>query len=281
VSRQSAGSAFAVLAAASLWGLWPVWVRSSGEGGAITATVSLGVAGVVAIPFAVREARARREKRAGRSWWWLVALAVVNAGNSWCYFRALEGRVAPAVLSHYLAPVIVAIFAPVFLREQRSSRTPAALMLALGGTALLLFGGRSAGGDTMWAVEYGAASATFYASAVLIAKRASVWFGDAEMFSSLAVLGSVMLVPLSGLPHTSTAIVWPAVGGVVSALVPGILYYVGLRRIPAERVAVLTYWEVPAAVVVGWIAYGETPARTAALGGAAILVAGGLVITAK
>ncbi len=270
-----------VFAAASLWGLWPVWVRSGGAGGAQTATLALLASGLVALPLALRDGRARG-RRSRRGWLLVAALGFVNAANSWFYFRALdEGAVAPAVLSHYLAPVLVALVAPVLLGEPRSTRTPLALLLALGGTALLLFGdGRATTGHARAAVTLGASSAAFYASAVIIAKLAGKEFSDAEMFAYLALLGGALLVPVTGVPAEASRWIWPSLGGVVSALVPGLLYYVGLRRLPAERVAVLTYWEVPAAVMVSWIAYGETPARLAIAGGAAILTAGLLVVTA-
>ncbi len=270
-----------VFAAASLWGLWPVWVRSGGVGGAQTATIALAVAGLCALPIAIRDGRGRG-RRTGRGWALVFGLGFVNAANSWFYFRALaEGVVAPAVLSHYLAPVLVALVAPALLGEPRSSRTPIALLLALGGTAILLFGGgHVATGHTRTAVTLGASSAAFYASAVIIAKLASREFTDAEMFAYLAIVGAAMLLPVTGVPSEASRWLWPAAGGVVSALVPGLLYYVGLRRIAAERVAVLTYWEVPAAVIVGWIAYGEAPAQLALLGGAAILAAGVMVVTA-
>jgi drug/metabolite transporter (DMT)-like permease len=73
---------------------------------------------------------------------------------------------------------------------------------------------------------------------------------------------------------------WAAAGGLVSALGAGLLFYAGLRRIPVERVGVLTYLEPLCAVLVGWAAFGEQPHATAIAGGVCVVAAGLLVVTA-
>src|SRR5262245_31664042 len=111
-----------------LWGLWPLWVRG-GPGGVAVALVAYGLPAVIALPVALVEGRGRRRPRSA---WALVALfGLVDATNAFLYFRALaEGAVAPAVLAHYLAPVLVALAAPRVLGERRAPRTPLALLLA-------------------------------------------------------------------------------------------------------------------------------------------------------
>lgn len=276
-SRQSQG-ALCVAAAATLWGLWPVWVRGE-AGGKATAALALCCGGLLGLPLALREGRGRAAR--GRTAWLLLgALAVSNALNSWFYFRALdEGAVAPAVLSHYLAPVLVALAAPLALGEPRSRRTPLALALALGGTSARLFGrAGGAAGDVGHAVALGGASAVFYAANVLLSKRLSRDFGNAEMFAYHALIGGALLAAVADLPAPGEAWLRPIAGGLVSALLPGLVYYAGLRRLAAERAGVLTYLEIPAAAVVGWIAFAEAPGAGALVGGLLILAAGILVV---
>jgi len=273
--------ALLVSAAAVMWALWPVWVRRGA--GQATALIAFAIAGLAALPLALRES-ASRPRRAPRAWLWMAALGVIDAGNTFCYFRALaDGAVAPAVLSHYLAPVLVALGAPLLLAEPRSRRTPLALALALGGTALLVLGRGS--GAPAPAVEtalvWGGLSAAFFASTVLIARHLGREFGPAELLAYHALVACAALAPV--LPLGTLAIdarlAWAAAGGVVSTALAGLIYYRGLRRLPAERAGVLSYLEPLAALLVGWLVFSETPGLGAAAGGALILAGGLLVVT--
>ncbi len=265
-----------VATAAALWGLWPVWVRLGAHGGS-TATVALLTCGVVGLPLAWWHARGRR--RGARAWLGMALLGVVDAANVWCYFHALDvGAVAPAVLSHYLAPVIIALVAPTVLREPRHPRTPLALALAAAGAALLVLSAPAAGAAPVGpALVFGSASAVCYATTVFIAKRIGDDFSDVELMVFHALLAGALLLPLTG----ATAPLYGAMaGGVASALVAGVIYFAGLRRIPAERAGILAYLEPLVAVLVGWIAFAEVPSPMAALGGGLILGGGALVVLA-
>jgi drug/metabolite transporter (DMT)-like permease len=276
VQKQAAGAA-GIAAAAALWGLWPFWVRHGGVGGARVATLALIAAAVVGAPFTLRPA----PPRARAAWLLLVALGISDAANAWAYFRALaEGAVAPAVLSHYLAPVLVALAAPTLLREPRGRRTPVALVLSLAGTAALFLsrhGGAGGGAATMHALLLGSLSAVFYAANVILSKKATPYFTNAQLMSWHAIVSALFLGTITGLPPLHSW-VWPIAGGLVSTLIAGILYYVGLRRTPAERAGVLTYLEPVVAVLVGWVAFGEVPPVAAAAGGLLVL-GGGLLVT--
>jgi drug/metabolite transporter (DMT)-like permease len=267
--------------AAALWGLWPLWVRL-GVGGAPTATLAFIVCGVVGLPLALRE-RPGRPTRPRSAWLLLGVLGVCDAANVWLYFRALdEGAVAPAVLAHYLAPVMVALTAPLLLGERRSSRTPLALALALGGTALLVLTGEAGGarGAVTRAMLMGGGSAAFYAACVLLSKRLDKHFGTAELLAYHVLISAVVLLPITGLPPVERWLI-PCAGGFISTLVAGLLYYVGLRRIPAERAGVLTYLEPVVAVLVGWAAFAERPPLLAAAGGLLVLAGGVVIVSAR
>ncbi len=269
--------ALCVVTAAVLWSLWSIWVRWGG--GESVATMAFLVAGVCGLPFALRESFARG-RRPGRAWALLVLLSVMDAANTWCYFRALGGALAPAILSHYVAPVLVALAAPILLHEARSPRTPQALVLALGGTALLVFLGKSGagGGSVSRGLGYGFASALFYAGNVIVARRLSRDLGDFELMIYHALIAALVLAPATGIPLHAAAWKWPLVGGLVSSLAAGVIYYAGLRRISAETSAILTYVEPVAALGVAWIVFHETPTIAAIAGGALVVTAGIIVI---
>jgi drug/metabolite transporter (DMT)-like permease len=287
VKGRGIGAALCVAAAATLWGLWPLWVHLGPAGGTQTATVGFFTTGVIGTPVALawRRRSATRPPRPLKAWLGLALLGAFDAANVWFYFRALDvGAVAPAVLSHYLAPVLLALAAPLVLGEPRSSRTPAGLLLALGGTAVLVLTGpdasTAAGQATRQALLYGSASAVCYAGAVLVSKSQSGRFNDAELMAYHALVSAALLAPFTGLPRTPRFIIGPMAGGLVSGLGGGILYYAGLRRLPAERTGVLTYIEPLAALLVGWVFMAEPATPAAAIGAVLILGAGLLVVTA-
>jgi drug/metabolite transporter (DMT)-like permease len=271
-TAASAGAA-AIVCATGLWGLWPIWVRG-GAGGAQVATLALAVAAVLGAPLAIAEGRGRQ--RPVRAWLLIGLFGACAAAKTACYFRALaEGLVAPAILGQYLAPVMVTLAAPLALGEVRSPRTPVAVAVALAGTALLVLSGQEAGGmggeRAVHAFGLGAASAVFFASNVLLGRRLASHFGNAEIMAYHAVIAVAFLVPLTGFPADGHDFLRPMLGGAVSTLGAGLLYYAGLRRIPAERAAILSYVEPLAAITVGWIAFGERPSAAGAVGGTMIL----------
>jgi DME family drug/metabolite transporter len=279
-SRSAWHGTLLVLGAASLWGLWPVWVRGEAPG-SVVAVIAQLVGGLVALPLAL--ARARSRPPLPRAAW--VAVLLVggcNAANTLLYFRGLdEGHVAPVALAHYLAPVLVALLAPRILGEVRSPRTPWALVLALGGTALLLASGHGLDRPgALAAAGMGAGSAVFYASATLIARKISDQIGGVELFAYQALVAALVTLPVVELPALGPAWILPATGGVISCCIAGVAFYAGLARLPAERAGVLAYWEVVAATLVGWVAFAEVPGWGALVGGLGILAAGWLVVTA-
>src|SRR5262249_29119926 len=212
----------------------------------------------------------------------LALLGVADAANSWFYFRALaEGAVAPAVLAHYLAPVLVALTAPLVLGEPRGRRTPLALLLALAGTATLVFAVPEAAASAAapgHALAFGATSALFYCATVLVSKKLGAAFTDVELLSWHVLLSGALLLPAAGPLGPPAGLASAVVGGLVSTFGAGVVYYAGLRRIPAERAAILGYLAPLVAVLVGWAALGEPPGPAARAGGALILAGGALAV---
>jgi drug/metabolite transporter (DMT)-like permease len=276
---SSRGGAALVAAAAITWGLWPMWVRWGASG---TGVLAFAVTGVVGLPFALLEARGR-DRRPMIAWALMGLMGLVDAGNLYTYFRALsEGAIAPGVLSHYLCPVMVALAAPVFLGEARGRRTPGALVLALAGTALLVFSGEpgpAGAGAVTRALLFGCASAACYAALVLMLRGMMKWFGNFELLVYHSLVSAALLwlvVPVSG---SAKELAVSIGGGLLNVLIASTVYNVGLRRIPAERAAIIAYLEPASAVLVGWLALGEHPSALALAGGALVLAGGALVAT--
>src|SRR5260221_11029934 len=129
-------------------------------------------------------ASARRVRRSRTAWLLLGASALTDAGNYICYFSALDrGPIALAVLTHYLAPVVVAVLAPVLLREALTRRTAWSLAASVGGLALLVLGDGGLAGAPARTAARGARSAIFYGLNTLVPKKLFDDFASSELLA--------------------------------------------------------------------------------------------------
>jgi len=253
-----------VAAAALLWGTWPLYVRAGGHGGVLLAGLAMAAMALPA-PFAVRRADFRDRVAV----LCLVIVGVSDAANAALYFTALaRGPVVVAVLTHYLAPLLVALFAPLIIGEARSMRALAATPVVLVGLALVL--GLAQAAD-LTSAGLGAGSAVFYAALVIATRRA------ARTFSALAITSLHAVVSLAGLlavfgaaalpSHADAGLAIALLGALVNGLFAAVLFNVGLKRITAQLTGVLTFLEPLTASLLGVAFLGD---RLTALGVAGV-----------
>ena len=287
-SRDLPGTLLVALAAGG-WGTWSLFLRGSGLQPSWQSVLILVVITVGSLPAALLGARPHARARAPSLWWMLVVLGLLDAGNYVLFFSAIDrGPVGVAVLCHYLAPVVVAALAPWFLGERLGKRTPLALAASLCGLGLLVLGGGGLSGDALPAALLGAASAFFYGGIILVSKRLLPDFSGAELLAyhcavSALVLGLLALAPAGvpgaggPLPALASFGGRPLVGAVLLGVIGAQVFYVGLRRIPAQRAAVLSYFEPLVAAAVGVLAWGER-LRPMGIAGGLLICAGGVVV---
>lgn len=268
-----------------LWGTWSLFLRPARVDAWWSSAIMLGVVTVAGAPALLRPA-ARSSARRARDWWWIVALGLFDVGNVVLFFLAMSvTNVAIAVLSHYLAPVLVAIAAPLVLRTSRLRRAIPLTLLALAGLSLVLERSlRSEGaGHPILGALLGAGSAVFYATNVLITKHLGPRFTAEEQLVYHAALSSTIVAAIAlavGAPIPALrGALMVAGGSVFAGAIAGLLFLRGLKAIRAEHAGILTFLEPITAVVVAWLAHNERPAVGAAAGGAMVLVAGALAIT--
>jgi len=260
-----------VALAATLWGLWTLFLRPAGFSGPTGSALVMTVLALAGIPAQWRQRHRRRSRAA---WLWMVAFGVIDAGNMGFYFSALaHGSVAAAVLSHYLAPTLVPLFGWLLLRERPSARTVPALLAGLLGLFLLLQPGRS--GVVSMAALLGGTSALFYGAMIPLAKRLFRDFSPMEIQSYHAYLSAALLFAWAPPGHIPLASLALLVGGaLLCGVLAGWIFYVGLTRIPAAQASALTYLEPLTASGVGAVAFGQSLAPTAAIGAALVLLSG-------
>src|SRR4249919_280767 len=103
------GVVMVALAAAS-WGTWSLFLRPTGLPATTTSPIMFAVMGLFALPLSLRE----RTPQWDRTTYLLLAgNTLTDSLNVITFFAAMQKTtVAIAVLTHYLAPILIALAAP-------------------------------------------------------------------------------------------------------------------------------------------------------------------------
>ncbi len=270
--------------AACLWGTWSLFFRPAERIQAVAPAVQVlvvfSVIFIATVPGAIRDRPV--EPRPPRAWLAIAVLGIGDAFNALLFFWAMQKTsLALAVLSHYLAPVLVALGAPLVLRERLRLGTLGALAVCLTGLFLLLEPWSEAAGAAAVGVALGAGSAVFYAGNVLLTKRVERWFSPRELLAwhvPPALVVVACFVPTAGLALKPVTLAWLAMGGALAGALGGVLFLGGLRRVDASRASVLTLLEPVVAVLIGALVYAEVPSPVGWFGAALVLLGAGWVL---
>jgi drug/metabolite transporter (DMT)-like permease len=279
----------AVAAAAIAWGTWSLVLRhaeaiapmSSALESAIVMALATGVTGVTSL----RDRVASRAPFSARMW--MVWLGVSDALNMLLFFAAYKITVAVAVLTHYLAPIFVAVASPMLLREGMTLRTVLAVVGSFVGLAVMLGpGGTGADPTAVWqSAVLGAGSALFYASNVIGNKFVAQSYSTSEVMFWHGTISTPLLalfVPRGEWATLSAhATTFLALASIGPGALAGLAFVWGLRRMPAAHASTLTLLEPLVAVVAGALAFGEDIGARALAGGALILAGALAVMTAR
>ncbi len=203
------------------------------------------------------------------------------------YFAFSNTTIANAVLTHYTAPVFVAILAPLLLKERINKTTWLAIVISSIGLWLIL-GGKKTGIDISHGdrehlgIIAGAMSGLAYAFLILIVRKI------APLFSSLFIIFvqngivALILLPFVINIHLSLQFIpYLATLGVVHSTIAPLLYVQGFRSVKAHEAAILGYLEPVGAIILALIFLREIPGFQALLGGALILYSGYMILRSR
>jgi drug/metabolite transporter (DMT)-like permease len=278
----------AVALAAGSWGTWGLIIRHSESiapiPAALQAAIVMGVITVVSGLASLRDPAPPR--RTWKDWARVAWFGVGDVMTVLLFFAAYKLTIAVAVLTHYMTPVLVALSAPVVLRERMTARTTLAIAVSFAGLALML--SRSAGGDahdaaaTWTSAGLGVASAVFYASNVLVNKflvgafstsQATFWHGLVA-----TALGLALVPPSSWASIDPRAVAFLSVAAIGPGALGGLAFVWGLRGIPAAHASTLTLLEPMVSLFLGAAVLGERVGPPALAGGFFILAGAALVM---
>jgi drug/metabolite transporter (DMT)-like permease len=227
-----------------------------------------------------------RQKKAepGNTLFLLLSPLCFIANTMLFYFAFRNTTIANAVLSHYTAPIFVAIMAPLLLKEKIKRTTWIAIILSsiglwsiLGGTNP--FSNISADSREGLGIIAGAMSGLAYAFLILIVKRiASVYSSLFITFIQNGITAIILLPFVLGTVVPSQALPYLLIMGIFHSTIAPVLYVQGFRSVKANEAAILGYFEPVGATILAFIFLHEVPGIEALLGGALILYSGYMII---
>jgi drug/metabolite transporter (DMT)-like permease len=267
-----------------IWGSIPVFVRMVDASPFVIVfwRVAFGVA--AALAYLLITGRMQELARLSRrSVLALLGVGALLAVNWVLFFGALaRTRVAVVELVSYTGPVFVAVLAPLAGNDRYDRRIVAPLVLALGGTALIVGLGELSlqGSKSLWGAAMAFGTAVIYAGLMLSGKRllrsmsAPVLAFGQYGFATLLLLPAAIL-----LPGPSSVREWGALAslGVVHTTVAIIIFLSGLRLVRADHAAVFSYAEPVTAVLFAAVFLAEPVSWVTVVGGIAVVAAGVLV----
>jgi drug/metabolite transporter (DMT)-like permease len=269
-------ASFYILLAIFLWSSLGVMVRLSGVPVHILIFYSLMVSVIVQGAILCRK-KYRKEIPDFKKFRYPAFLAVVSLLNTFTFYFAYQHTtIANAVLTHYIAPVIVAFSAPFVLKEKITGKIIFVIILASAGLWVMLDGFSLKEGHTAGIIS-GIVSGFAYACIVIFLRLHSHRFHPLilSFFTNLFIL--IMLAPF--IREMPLSALWSYLFmGVVHSTIAPILYFKGLQYVTANRAAVLGYLEPVCAILFSMIFLKEIPGFYSLFGGALIILSGYLTL---
>ncbi len=267
-------SVLAVASAAIIWGTWSLFYRPAGLPTSTATPVVFLLMAVISIPFMLRATKVEEWGR--RTWLLLLFNGALSGLNVLTFFAALSTTtVAVAVLTHYAAPVLVALLSPMVDRIRVRGAIAAALV-ATAGLALVLepWLPERRGDAYLLGGAYGLMSACAFAANVFVARTIALRISPARAIGLHALFAGLLTLPLA-LPYLDQInrdqLAILAAGAFLPGTLAGIFFLAGVTVIGAARAAILCFLEPLVAVIIGWAVFAEPLSWTAAAGGALIL----------
>jgi drug/metabolite transporter (DMT)-like permease len=220
-------------------------------------------------------------------WHLFLILGAASIGNNITYFYALgHTTVSNAVFTHYTAPIMVAVLAPVLIAERLQKVTIISLPIAVIGMMMIVF---SSGGLDLNSAHFpgilaGTASGVAYAIIIIYTRSLSMLHLNQKAVILLLWMTALATAPSAILTEYTLnfrTVLLLLITGVFHSTIAPLLYFSALRRVLAQHAAILGYIEPLAAIPLAFFFLSETPSLFALFGGILIVLSGYLVVHAR
>jgi drug/metabolite transporter (DMT)-like permease len=278
--RDTLKGAFFVISAMLIFALFGIFVRSINlPSFALVFFMFLFTGVILFLYFFIRDRKILNVKK---YIWFLVLLGGINVLNNFFFFQSFKlTTISNAVLTHYTAPIFVALFAPLFLKEKVEKITIIALILSIVGLVFVVSNDLSFYGKDFAGIMYGIGSGVMYALVIILIKHMSKSIPVYSINIYQSLIGALILLPFvinSKLDITVNLLLILVVFALIFGITATLLHMSGIKRIRSQHVGILAYIEPVAAIIYGFTFFSEIPSLNTLIGGIFILISGYLII---
>lgn len=209
----------------------------------------------------------------------IIFLGVVFVANNFFYLKAFQlTTIANAILTHYTAPIFVAILAPFLLREKLEKVTLFSLIISFFGLFLIASEGFSLSSKHFSGILFGTASGLAYAFSIIIYKYLLKDLPVYTLIFYQSLVGSIILSPFV-FPQISLSLpfFWLIAFALLFGILATFLHFQGIKRVKAQQAGILGYSEPVFGTSYAFLFFGEAPTLIIFVGGALIILAGYLI----
>ncbi len=228
--------------------------------------------------------RRKEASEAAKAWRSMLMLgAFLSMGWAFLFQSMKLIAIADAVLLNYMAPVFVALLAPLLLGEEAEKKTIISLTLCIIGMLVISHGyGLQTGGLNMFGVIFGLLAGLAYAGFIILSKKTLANCSSLAVASCSYLASTVFLSPsLLAVNPSLNLFSWVLllILGVFNTAFAVTLYLKGLKLIKAQKAVVFTYLEPVSAAIFGFLMLGQQLTLQTLIGGLMIVSAGYLAGT--
>ena len=229
----------------------------------------------------------RQELPKGKGLLLFLIIGPLSLINTFSFFYAYkQTSIANAVLTHYIAPIVVAFISPFVLHERLTGKTAIAITIATAGLWVLL--GASSGqllnsvtaeNNETVGILAGLLSGFAYGLLIIAIRIFARTYHPLVMtFIQNLVIVFILLPFIEGGGNYLSWLWAILIMGSIHSTVAPLLYFRGMREVPAHRAAILGYLEPFSAIILGILFLHERMTALVLLGGTMILFSGYLTL---
>ena len=193
----------------------------------------------------------------------LIPSGIAMAFNWICLFEAYRFTgVAVGTLCYYMAPVIIVVLSPVFLKEKLTAINVTSVLAAVVG-AVLISGVVSGSAKSAKGILFGLAAAALYSTVVMINKFVKNLSPIETTFVQLST-AAVAMIPYILLTEDITtfvfdrrSVIFTLIVGVFHTGIVYMIYFSSVQKIPAQTTAVFSYIDPVTAIILSAVVLGE------------------------
>jgi len=258
----------AILLAGILWGVICVFIKglsAAGLGSPEIAFVRMLVAVLLfTVPTFIKDPKTMKIQL--KDIWMFIGMGIVSITLfNYCYFRTvIESGTSVAVVLLYTSPIFIMLIAAVLFREKITGIKIAALVATFIGCILvagIIGGGARLSGKGLMV---GVLAGFFYALYTIFGRYALAKYDSMTVTAWTFIFGLIGTAVLADLPLAFTVLITNGTAvlltvgiGIVSTIVPYLLYTWGLNYVESGKAGIIVAVEPVVGSLIGMLAYGE------------------------